>query len=193
MNTMTVKEVNELIRKRRTISPAMYVPNKEIPRAVLEDILENANWAPTHRLTEPWRFKVMTGSQLNKLSEYLGDYYKKNTPAEKFSEMKYSKTLKKPLQCAAAVAICMQRDPKGSVPEVEEIAAVAMAVQNIWLSCVPHGIGSYWSSPKAMYEADEFLGLQEGERCLGVFYMGYYEGEEIKSRRHPIAEKIEWM
>ena len=80
-----------------------------------------------------------------------------------------------------------------SVPEVEEIASVAMAVQNIWLSCVPHKIGSYWSSPKAMYEANEFLGLGEGERCLGVFYMGYYEGDKIQGKRKDISEKVEWM
>lgn len=190
---MTVQEVNELLRARRTISPALYTPNKEIPKDVLEDILKNANWAPTHRMTEPWRFKVMTGESLSKLSEYLGKFYKENTPAEKFSEMKYKKTLKKPLQCAAAIAICMKRDPMESVPEVEEIASVAMAVQNIWLSCVPHKIGSYWSSPKAMYEANEFLGLGEGERCLGVFYMGYYEGDKIQGKRKDISEKVEWM
>ncbi len=190
---MNPEAVNQLLRKRRTVSPALYTQDKEIPKEVLEEILENANWAPTHRLTEPWRFKVFTGDSLQRLSDYLGQYYKEHTPEEKFSEMKYKKTVKKPLQCGAAIAICMQRDPMDSVPEEEEIAAVAMAVQNIWLSCHAYGIGSYWSSPKAMYQANEFLNLPDGQRCLGVFYMGYYEGNEIQSRRKPIEDKVEWM
>lgn len=190
---MKISEVNQLIRKRRSISPNSFVQGKQIPREIIEDLLENANWAPTHRMTEPWRFKVMTGDSLNTLSEYLGDYYEKNTPQEKYSEMKHKKTMKKPLQSSHVIAICMQRDSKESVPLGEEIAAVAMAVQNIWLSGLAHGIGMYWSSPKSMYNASGFLGLQEGESCLGVLYMGYYEGEECVGKRQAIAEKVVWM
>lgn len=190
---MNIAEVNQLIRNRRSISPNNFVQGKEIPKEVIKDLLENANWAPTHRMTEPWRFKVMMGKSLERLSEYLGDYYEKNTPAEKYSEMKHKKTKKKPLQSSCVIAICMQRDPKESVPEEEEIAAVAMAVQNIWLSCAAHGIGTYWSSPKSMYNADEFLELGAGERCLGMLYMGYYEGEERLGKREAISEKVVWM
>jgi len=103
-HTMNREEINKVIRNRRTVSPAMYIPNKEIPKEVIMELLENANWAPTHRMTEPWRFKVFTGDSLARLSEYLGAFYKNNTPAGKFSEMKHRKTLKKPLQCAAAIA-----------------------------------------------------------------------------------------
>ena len=34
------------------------------------------------------------------------------------------------------------------VPEWEEIAAVSMAVQNMYLTCTANNIGCYWSSPK---------------------------------------------
>lgn len=190
---MKISEVNQLIRNRRSIYPNSFVQGKEIPREIIEDLLENANWAPTHRMTEPWRFKVMTGGSLAKLSEYLGHYYEKNTPKEKYSAMKHKKTMKKPLQSSHVIAICMQRDSKESVPVEEEIAAVAMAVQNIWLSVAIHGIGMYWSSPKSMTHASEFLGLQEGERCLGILYMGYHEGEKPMGKRSPISEKVVWM
>jgi len=190
---MKITELNQLIRKRRSIYPNSFVQGKQIPREIIEDLLENANWAPTHRMTEPWRFKVMTGDSLNQLSEYMGAYYQQNIAPEKYSEMKHKKTMKKPLLSSHVIAICMQRDPKESVPEEEEIASVAMAVQNIWLSGFAQGIGMYWSSPKSMYNAAEFLGLQEGERCLGVLYMGYHESEECAGKRQPIAEKVVWM
>lgn len=157
------------------------------------NILENANWAPNHRKTEPWRFKVMTGEWLKKLSEFLGDFYKTHTPEDQFSEKKYEKTLKKPLQCAAVIAICMHRDPSESVPEWEELAAVACAVQNMWLTASANGIGAYWSTPKSIHAIDSFLGLKTGEKCLGFFYMGNYEGPELPGKRNPVEEKVVWM
>lgn len=37
--------------------------NSSITREKLELILEAARWAPTHKLTEPWHFVVIGGSQ----------------------------------------------------------------------------------------------------------------------------------
>lgn len=189
---MLSKDLSELIRRRRSIFPATYI-DKPIPEDVLKTILENANWAPNHRQTEPWRFKIFRGSARERLGQYLADWYKTHTPTEKFSEKKYEKNLRKPVQSAAVLAICMQRDPEERVPEWEELAATACAVQNMWLSCTAFDIGCYWSSPQAMLEADEFLQLNEGERCLGLFYMGYHELPELPAKRGPIADKIEWM
>ena len=189
----TPKQINELIRKRRAIFPSMYQQDRAIPKEILLEILENANWAPTHKMTEPWRFKIFTGKSLERLSSFMGDFYKKNTPGELFSEIKYKKTIKKPLRSACVIAICMQRDPKESVPEWEETAAVACAVQNMWLSATAYGIGAYWSTPKSIHFVDEFLGLKEREKCLGFFYMGYAIENDLSSQRKSISDKIEWM
>ncbi|GLR15956.1 nitroreductase family protein [Portibacter lacus] len=186
------EKITKIIQERRSIFPEMY-EDKEISDQTLQAILENANWAPTHRKTEPWLFKIMKGEKLNELSEFLGDYYKSNISEEDFSPMKYKKTLKKPKQSACVIAICMKRDPKESVPEWEEIAAVACAVQNMWLSCTTLGIGSYWSSPKSISTMNEFLNLKSGEKCLGLFYMGYKKDFECESTRTPIENKTEWL
>lgn len=188
---ITPQQANELIRKRRAIFPKTYV-DKPIPKAIIEEVLENANWAPTHKHTEPWRFRVFTGDARRRLGAYLADWYKSHTPAEKFSEKKYEKNLNKPLQSGCVIAICMQRDPQERVPEWEEIAAVSCAVQNMWLTCTAHDIGAYWSSSKSILQAEEFLGLQEGERCLGLFYMGYHELPELPGKRGHIEEKVVW-
>ena len=36
-------------------------------RATLEQVLEAANWAPTHGKTEPWRFTVLSPEGLDQL------------------------------------------------------------------------------------------------------------------------------
>ena len=51
---MTIEEVHQLIRSRRSVYPPQYL-DKVNPDEIISEILENANWAPTHRLTEPWK------------------------------------------------------------------------------------------------------------------------------------------
>ena len=189
---MDIQALNQLIKNRRSIFPQTYT-DQPIPQDIIEQILENANWAPNHKKTEPWRFKVFQGAALERLSNYLGEWYVANTPEEKFSEKKLEKTKKKPMQSACVIAICMQRDPKESLPEWEEIAAVACAVQNMWLSCTAYNIGCYWSSPRSIIEAREFLELGEKEQCFGLFYMGYHNMPLIESQRGDIKEKVSWI
>lgn len=188
----TPEQAGDLIRNRRSIFPNTY-NDKTIPDDIIWEILENANWAPTHKLTEPWRFKVFRGKALKRLGQYLAGWYQANTPVDKFSEKKHDKTLKNPIRSSCVIAICLQRDPEARVPEWEELAAVACAVQNIWLSCTAHGIGSYWSTPRSILEADKFLGLAAGERCLGLFYMGYHDMPEMAGKRRDVAEKVKWV
>ncbi|NET34253.1 MAG: nitroreductase [Cyanothece sp. SIO1E1] len=189
---MTPAEVSDLLRSRRSIFPKTY-NDRPIDKEVIEEVLENANWAPTHKLTEPWRFKVFRGKALERLSTYLSTWYKDNIPAEKYSEKKFEKTKANPLRSSCVIAICMQRDPEASIPEWEEIAAVACAVQNMYLTCAAHNIGCYWSSPRSILEARDFLQLGEGERCLGLFYMGNHDLPQLQGKRRPISDKTIWL
>jgi nitroreductase len=187
------EQLTEIIQERRSIFPPMLTGEKVSDEVIME-LLDNANWAPNHRKTEPWRFRIFKGEALQKLSDYLGDYYEKNTPPEKFSEKKLQKTREKPLMCSHIIAICMQRDPEESVPEWEELSAVACAVQNLWLSVTAKGLGGYWSSPGSILKADEFLGLKEGEKCYGLFYLGVPKPDiQLSGQRGDIKEKVTWQ
>ena len=110
-----------------------------------------------------------------------------------FKQLTIKKLIENPKKAGAIIAICMQRDPIESLPEWEEIAATAMAVQNMWLCCTEMGIGCYWSSPDLITHMGDFLPMNDGEKCLGFFYMGYYEGELPEQTRKPIADKTIWM
>ncbi|WGK66202.1 nitroreductase family protein [Croceiramulus getboli] len=185
-------KIHELIRSRRSIFPDQYV-DRPVAKEDIEMMLEAANWAPTHRKTEPWRFKVVQKQGLVQLGEFLCNKYKETTPKDKFSEFKHKKMLQNPQKAGAVILICMQRDEKERLPEWEEIAATAMAVQNMWLTATELGLGAYWSSPGLIQYMHEFVDLAPGERCLGLFYVGHYEGEHPEGQRQDIAEKVEWI
>ncbi|WP_310994311.1 nitroreductase family protein [Aequorivita marina] len=179
------------IKNRRAVFPAQY-NDTPITKAEILSILEAANWAPTHKRTEPWRFKVFHGDSLVELGKFMGETYK-NTTA-KFSDTKHKKLIDKCAIAKCVIAICMQRDPKERVPEWEEVAATAMAVQNMWLTASEMKIGAYWSSPALIKQMGEFLNLEEGEHCLGFFYMGKYDDAlPAGTRNTSIEEKTEWM
>jgi len=185
--------IDKLIRTRRSIYPAMYT-GARIDDSLILEVMENANWAPNHRKTEPWRFKIFTENGLAKLGEFLAEKYKEITPAEKFKEMKYKKTKTKLQKSSHVVALCVKRDPDGNLPEWEELAALACAVQNMYLSCSVRGIGCYWSSPKTIIGRPEILDLADDERCYGLFYMGEpIEGLELSAERGRVKEKVEWV
>ncbi|KPM31167.1 Nitroreductase [Croceitalea dokdonensis DOKDO 023] len=182
--------VYDLIKKRRSVFPAQY-NGKPISKETVSQILEAANWAPNHRKTEPWRFKVLFGNSKDALGTFLANTYQEVEARPK--KVKIKKLLDNPSKAAAVIAICMQRDPKETVPEWEEIAATAMAVQNMWLCCTELGIGSYWSSPSLIAYMDGFFDLEQGEKCLGFFYMGYYDGPLPEGERKSMEDKVTWM
>jgi nitroreductase len=185
--------ITNIIQTRRSVYPEQY-NDKIIPDAEIMLMLENSNFAPTHKLTQPWRFKIIRSDKKVELGNIIADYSKKNS--EQFTEMQYRKIIGKAVKSSHIIAICMQRDSKNSVPEWEEIAATAMAVQNIWLTATELGIAMYWSSPKVI-ESEvlaNFLKLSEGESCLGFLYMGYPSTAiEQNVKRTAFSEKVVWL
>ncbi|WP_370626990.1 nitroreductase family protein [Cellulophaga sp. HaHa_2_95] len=84
----------DVIRKRRSVFPAQYNETPIAKEDILK-VLEAGNWAPSHRKTEPWRFKVMQGETLEKLGLFLSLKYLETDSSPK--EFKAKKILKKPL------------------------------------------------------------------------------------------------
>jgi len=191
-NEVSALTVDKLIRSRRSIYPRAY-NEQEITDEEIWHVLENANWAPTHKKTEPWRFRVLRGNALERLGDFLADAYKRKTPRELFSDVKFEKMRTKTTRASCVIAIYMQRDSEERLPEWEEIAAVASAVQNMWLTCTAMGIGAYWSSPSAFINTRDFTEVEPGERCLGLFYMGKCEKVDLPGKRGSVRDKVIWI
>lgn len=182
--------INKIIRSRRSIFPPSYI-EKEIPQEIINIILENANYAPTHKLTEPWRFIVFKGESRKKLAGFFSERYRTVTAPESYSQARYDAAGEKVLKSNCVIAINVELHPE-KIPEWEETAAVACAVQNMWLTATAYGIGSYWSSPGILKELGQFLNLDSNQKCLGLFFMGYHDAAEAPARRSPIENKVIW-
>lgn len=192
--TKEAEIVNAVIKNRRSIYPNQYEAGKKIPDEIIWQILENANRAPNHKQTEPWRFSVFTGEGLRYFGELQQKIYKANA-GESFSEVRYKKLLEYPLLSSHVIAIGMKRSEK-DLPELEEVEAVACAVENMFLSVTAYGLGSYWSSAGITYleDAKPYFNLGAEDKLLGFFYIGYVAKPYTKEgKRRPIQDKVIWQ
>jgi nitroreductase len=191
---MNPESLNSLIRSRRSVFPKDYTGEK-VDDSVIRQLLENANWAPTHKLTEPWRFKVFCEEGLKSFAEKQAkNYYDKNFGSDKYLDKKYQKLLTSPLKCSHLISIGMHLVQEGSVPEVEETSAVACAVQNILLSAHAYGLGGYWSTGGLtnVDSAKPFFDLEEDDKLLGFIYLGVIDKNPGIGKRRPIENKVSW-
>ena len=188
-----LSEISDVIKNRRTIYPEFF-SSRKVHKEIVEKILNNAIWAPTHGKTQPWRFKVYIDDAKLKLGEQLGDIYKHNTSKEQFKEAKFNKLIARPSLSSVAIAVCMKRDPDGKILELEEIEAVACAVQNMHLTATAYGIGGFWSTPKIIYskEMNSYLNIRKQDKCLGILYLGYTTIDWPKGQRKPIEYLTDW-
>lgn len=190
----SVSEITDLVRQRRTIYPKDYT-DRVVHREIVERVLGNGTWAPTHGMTQPWRFKVFMGPARERLSAFLGETYRQATPPDKFLQRKFDNLTQRPLQSSVVVAVCMAHDPQGKISEQDDLLAMGCAVQNMHLTCTAYGLGGFWATGAILLgEAmHRFLELGEHERSMGLFHMGYPAVEWPKGYRKPLDQVVTWM
>jgi nitroreductase len=186
-----IEILDNIIKRRRSIFPVSYT-KEEIPVGVIMQVLESANYAPTHKMTEPWRFQVFRKGGKIKFAEELARLYKENTPMHQFLRKKYDSILEKATQSSCIITLNAQLHPE-KLPEWEEIASLACALQNMALTAEALNVGAYWSSPGMIVELNDYLNLGENEKCFGLFYMGYHNEKPRTASRTPIDNKIKWI
>lgn len=194
-NKYDINQFNEILQNRKSIYPYQFGKGKHIPDEIIWQILENANRAPTHKLTEPWRFTVFTGEGLQHLSKMQSEIYTKYA-GEKFKEKKLKNLEEYPLMSSHVIAIGMKRTADIKIPEVEEIIATACAIENMYLTATAYDLGCYLSTGGITYfeETKSYFDLAPDDKLIGFFYIGYKEKSfDFLTRRHPLKEKVKWV
>jgi nitroreductase len=189
-----LSEITEIIKDRRTIYPEFF-SDRKVHKEQIERLLNNAIWAPTHGMTQPWRFQVFMEEGKDKLGQFMRELYLKKIPKEEQKEIKLNRMTDRPNRASAVIVVNMERQKEERIPEIEEVEAVACAIQNMYLTCTAYGLGGFWSTPKLIYtkEMNEFLGLGEKDKCLGLFYVGYPAQDWPKGQRKPIEYLTKWI
>lgn len=188
-------DLGSIIRNRRTIKPEK-MNGRPIPEEVIVELLSMADWAPTHGRTEPWRFIVVAPNKVMEFSLRHANLYKQTTDPASFTQEKFNKIVALAENSSHVIIAWMKRSPTRKVPEIEEVAAAAAAIQNLLLAATANGIATFWSSSGLTHHPalkEEFKMAPE-DLVLGIIYLGYSD-EPLKEgvRMVPLSEKTEWI
>lgn len=191
---MNAEMFNKLARNRRSVFPDQFDAGKKIDDKIIKEILINALSAPDHGRAGPWQFSVFTGDGLKRLASFQSELYRQGSGGQ-FKEATYHKLQQNPLKASHIISIGMKRTTTKNIPEVEDIEAVACAVQNIYLSVTAYGLGGYWTTGGITYneKAKSFFGLDDADKLLGFFYIGHVATPSVAITRSSLDEKVKWI
>ena len=167
-------DVETAIRTRRTHKA--YAPERLDPEQV-EELLELARWAPNHRLTNPWRFRVLGPASLERLKRAAGP--------EAAAKLDRAPTL---VACSCALS----GDPVG---EEEDLHAAACAAYIVLLAAHGRGFAGYWRTPGVLRTPEGLaaLGIGPEERFVGLLHLGRPVQEQRAPERLPASDVIEYL
>ena len=160
--------VETAIRNRRTHKQFGAEP---VDEATVIELLDLARFAPNHKLTQPWRFRIL-GPETRRLIDVAA------------GEKEAAKLRRAPTLVLATAKL--SGDP---ATDEEDLHATACAVYAILLGATARGLASYWRTPGAFNEpaVRGLLGLVEDERVVALIHLGPAESEPPAKEREPLS------
>jgi nitroreductase len=168
-------ELEHAIRTRRTHKA--YAP-EPLDRETLDELFELARWAPNHKLTNPWRFRVLGPGALERLKQASGD----PVAAAKLNR---APTL-------VVVSATQSGDP---VIDDEDVLAAATAAYVVLLAAHGRGLAGYWRTPGVLRGAAgrAALRIPDDERVLGLLHLGHPRQAPRVPERSPVEAVVTYL
>ncbi|MEH3053089.1 MAG: nitroreductase [Patulibacter minatonensis] len=165
-------DVDRAITERRTTKRYTDEP---VPTEVVRELIELATWAPNHKLSEPWRFRLLGPQATKSLVDVA--------PADKKPKMTLAPT-------RLLVSTKVAGDP---LRRSEDLLAVAAAVQNLLIAATARGIDSFWQSPTVagLPAARNLLGIPADEELVAMVNLGYSSADRAEPARQPVDAVFE--
>ena len=164
-------DVEAAIRSRRTHKQFGREPVEEV---VVRDLLDLARFAPNHKLTQPWRFRLLGPRTRLALDEAVG-------------EKEAMKLGRAPTLVLATTLL--SGDPH---TDEEDLHATACAVYAVLLGATARGLASYWRTPAAFEEPTvrDLFALEANERVVGLIHLGTAVSAPPGKERAPLEDVL---
>lgn len=190
-------DVTEAIKSRRSV-PGM---TDQVPsRPEVEALLDAAVMAPTHHMTQPWRFVVVKGEARSAMGEVMGQRVRREEAADPMVESKVAAEAARPLRAPMIVVVAYTPSDNPKAIEMEDRYSVGAAMQNILLAAHDRGMAAFLRTGPAARDPDvaRHLGLAVDqaapEEIAGFIYLGYpaADAPPAKARTDP-RERTVWL
>lgn len=168
---------------------------RDVSREWVERCLQAAIWAPNHRLTEPWRFRVLTGDGREKLAQAVREDLAGSADGPEQADERAQRERKKILSAPVLIAVYSIHGENPTVTR-ENFAASAAAVQNLLLQAHSLGLGAVWRTAEYFSSGRnvrEFLQAPPESDFVASVYLGFPDQRETPRRRTPAGEQTIWF
>lgn len=191
----------ELLGTRRSIRRYTSEP---IPRAVVDQLLTAAAWAPSAHNRQPWRFVVIEqAAAKEQLAMAMGqqlraDLAADGLPAEAI-ERDAGRSYQRMTTAPLLIVLCLTMADMDVYPDEHRnrneatmaIQSTAMAGQNLLLAAHALGLGACWLCAPLFCPdvVSHVLELPAGWQPQGLITVGY-PAEEKQKTRHPLETRV---
>lgn len=165
-------------------------------RADVDAVIQAASRAPTHHLTEPWRFVVLAGPAREALGEVMAGRVRREHAGDPHLEEKVAFEAGRPMRAPVILTVVYTPSDHPKAIEMEDRYAVGAAMQNALLAAHARGLAAFLRTGPASVDPGvaEHLGLEPGEEIAGFIYLGYPASDDPpppKPRTDP-ADRTLW-
>lgn len=166
--------IDEAIRSRRTHK--VFAPEPLAPERIAE-ILELARWAPNHKLTNPWRFRVL-GPQAKQRLKLISEQAQPGSGAK--------------LDRAPTLICATVRVEGDAEQQREDLLAGAAACYIVLLAAHARGLAGYWRTVPAIDTpaGRQALGIPEQESPIGLLHLGGLRQQQQVPEREPVQDIV---
>jgi nitroreductase len=183
-------DVIQAIAARRSIKK---FADRPIERERIESVLDAAVQAPNHRMTQPWRFRVLGPVARRAYGAVLGGRKAKKVEDPAVARQVADKVENEHAALPIMIAVSMKESDNPEIRE-EDYAATMMAVQNLLLAAEAHGLGTHLKTGAVMQDpgARAAVGVPADERIVAVIHAGEPAEAPAPKPRTPAADLTHW-
>jgi nitroreductase len=167
-----------------------------VPRETVQRLLECAVRAPNHKLTEPWRFSVMTGGARDRFGDIrAGHRLKRFADPSSVEAQAAADKVRDESRATPAYIVVMAAQNPDEITREEDYAASMMAIANLMIAAQSLGLGTYLKTGGVMRDPGllQLARVPENFRVVGIISVGYPAEEEPPRRRKSAAELTQWL
>jgi nitroreductase len=170
--------------------------DRPVARETIQQLLECAVRAPNHKLTEPWRFAVLTGGAKERFAEIRAGHRLKrfSDPASPEARAAGEKVRREARETPAFIVV-MVAVSTDDITREEDYAAAMMAIANLMTASQALGLGTYLRTGGLMRDPGllELAQVPQSYRVVGIVSLGYPADVEPPRRRKSAAELTQWL
>jgi nitroreductase len=183
--------VQDAIRTRVSVKDYRGDP---VPDAVVETLIELANLAPNHRMTEPLEYRVMGDGAKRAYAHALAARKTARIEDAGTAEAVRDRVVTRTTSVPAMVAVLVHQDEDPEVRE-EDWATAFMAIQNLSLAAVDMGLGTHIKTGAVMEEPAlrGALDARGDQRVAAIVFLGAPAEVPESKPRTAAAERTRWL